>query len=61
VKWNAIERLPVQIELLKVPPPALPFYEDFQYERLVEAAKKIDGGSWRSSCSGAMRASVVEK
>lgn len=44
VKWNAIERLPVQIELLKVPPPSLPFYEDFQYEWLVEAAKKID---WR--------------
>ena len=44
LKWNAIERLPVQIELLRVPPSSLPFYEDFQYERLVEAAQKID---WR--------------
>ena len=40
VKWNAIERLPVQIELVKVPPPSLPFYDDFQYERLVKAAEK---------------------
>ena len=44
VKWNAIERLPVQIELLKVPPPSLPFYDDVEYERLVKAAKDID---WR--------------
>jgi len=44
VKWNAIERLPVQIELLKVPPTSLPFYDDFQYERLVKAAEEID---WR--------------
>jgi len=43
VEWGVIERRPCNIKLLKTITPIMSFYEDDQYERLVGAAKKIDG------------------
>jgi integrase len=40
---GVIERRSCNIKLLKTVTPIMSFYEDDQYRRLVEAAKKIDG------------------
>jgi integrase len=42
VEWNQIPRMPCRVRLLKVPPPSFRFYEDAHFERLVEAAEKLD-------------------
>ena len=44
VEWSVIDKMPVTIELLKAPKPTMSFYEFEEYERLVEAASKLD---WR--------------
>jgi integrase len=43
VEWGVIERRPCTIKLLKTIIPIMSFYEDDQYERLVDASKRIDG------------------
>src|SRR5580658_3832739 len=43
VEWGVIERRPCTIKLLKTIIPIMSFYEDDQYGRLVEAAKRIEG------------------
>jgi integrase len=43
VEWGVIERSPCTIKLLKTTNPIMPFYEDEDYARLVEGAKKVDG------------------
>ncbi len=42
VEWDVIERLPCRIKLLKTVTPVMAFYEDDQFARLVEGAKKVD-------------------
>jgi integrase len=42
VEWGVIERAPCTIKLLKTRTPVMAFYEDEEYGRLVEAAKKVD-------------------
>jgi integrase len=42
VKWKVIDRMPCMIELLKTAKPTPAFYEFDHYERLAEAASKID-------------------
>ncbi len=42
VEWGVIERLPCRIKLLKTVTPVMAFYEDDQFARLLEAAKKVD-------------------
>ncbi|WP_228558346.1 hypothetical protein [Myxococcus sp. AB056] len=41
-KWGDIEQMPATIELLKVAPSTMEFYEPHEFERLVEAAAKVD-------------------
>nr|WP_147447082.1 site-specific integrase [Corallococcus sp. CA054B] len=41
-KWDVIEQMPATIELLKVAPSSMEFYEPHEFERLVEAAAKVD-------------------
>jgi hypothetical protein len=45
VKWKVIDRVPCTIELLKVHNLVPKFYEFAEYERLVEAARKISSRS----------------
>jgi integrase len=45
VKWKVIKELPCSIELLKVSSPVPAFYEFEEYERLVDAAQKIDSST----------------
>lgn len=42
VQWGVITRLPVEVELVKAPPPTMEFYHESEFERLVEAAGKLD-------------------
>jgi len=42
VKWQVLDRMPVTIELLKVAPPTLEFYDDEVYEQLFAAAEQTD-------------------
>lgn len=42
LSWSVIDRIPATVEMLKVPPSTMSFYEPHEYERLVEAAAKID-------------------
>lgn len=42
VEWHVIDRMPCRIRLLKVAPAEVTFYDFDEYERLVEAARKID-------------------
>lgn len=42
VAWDVIERMPCSIRLLPVPKPETRFYDVHEYERLVDAAAKID-------------------
>jgi hypothetical protein len=42
LKWGVIEQMPATIELLRVAPSTVDFYEPHEYERLVEAAAKVD-------------------
>jgi integrase len=42
VEWKVIPRMPCAIKILKVPEGELPFYEHDIYDRLVEAARKVD-------------------
>ena len=42
VEWEVIPQLPVRIKQLKVTTPEMDFYDFDEYERIVEAAKKID-------------------
>lgn len=42
VEWGVIEHRPCTIKLLKTVVPIMNFYEDDQYGRLVEGAKKVD-------------------
>jgi integrase len=44
VEWGVLDKLPVTIKLLKAPKPTMSFYDFEEYERLVEAASKLD---WR--------------
>ncbi len=41
VAWGLIQRLPVTVRLLKVPPTTMAFYEEADFERLVAAAEAI--------------------
>ncbi len=43
VQWGVLARLPVDVELVKAPQPTMEFYHDAEFERLVEAAGKLDG------------------
>ncbi len=40
--WDVIDKVPCEIRLLKVTSPEMRFYDFGEYERLVEAAKRID-------------------
>lgn len=42
LKWGVIEQMPATIELLKVAPSTMEFYEPHEFERLVDAAAKVD-------------------
>jgi integrase len=42
VEWKVIATLPCSIRLLKASQSVVEFYEDEEYERLVEAASKVD-------------------
>ncbi len=42
VEWKVIPAMPCTIRLLKVPEQELPFYEQDIYDRLVDAAAKVD-------------------
>ena len=42
LSWGVINGIPATIEMLRVPPSTMAFYEPHEYERLVEAAEKID-------------------
>lgn len=42
LSWSVIDRIPATVEMLKVPPSTMSFYEPHEYERLVEAAGKLD-------------------
>lgn len=42
LSWGLIDRMPATVEMLKVPPSTMSFYEPHEYERLVDAALKID-------------------
>lgn len=42
VRWGVVPHLPCVIELLKTTSKSVPFYEQAEYERLVEAAAQID-------------------
>jgi integrase len=42
VEWKAIPALPCRVRLLKTAKPVVEFYEDEEFERLVEAAAKCD-------------------
>jgi integrase len=42
LKWGVIEQMPATIELLKVAPSTMEFYEPHEFERLVDAATKVD-------------------
>jgi integrase len=44
VEWGVLDKLPVTIKLLKASKPTMLFYDFEEYERLVEAASKLD---WR--------------
>jgi integrase len=41
-KWKVIDRMPCAIEPLKAPKPTTTFYEFDEYERIVQAAAKIE-------------------
>ncbi len=41
VEWGVIHRLPCRIKLLRTMPAIMKFYEDAEYARLVEAARRI--------------------
>lgn len=42
VKWRVLHHAPVEIELFRVDPPAVAFYEFEQYDALVRHAEQID-------------------
>ncbi|RKH09523.1 hypothetical protein D7X74_29445 [Corallococcus sp. CA047B] len=42
LKWGVIEQMPATIELLKVAPATMEFYEPYEFERLVDAAARVD-------------------
>jgi integrase len=42
VEWNVIDRMPCTIRLLKVPKASMAFHDFNDYEKLVEAATRID-------------------
>jgi integrase len=42
VEWGVIERMPCNIKLLKTVNPVMAFYEEHDFARLVEAARKVD-------------------
>jgi len=42
VDWRVIPTMPCRIRLLKTAMPVVEFYEDEEYERLVDAAEKVD-------------------
>ncbi|MBL8955726.1 MAG: site-specific integrase [Myxococcaceae bacterium] len=42
VKWRVLRQLPATIELLRVPPTTMHFYEPHEFELLVAAAQRID-------------------
>jgi integrase len=42
LKWSVIEQMPATVELLKVAPSTMEFYEPHEFERLVDAAAKVD-------------------
>ena len=42
LEWKVIGALPCTIRLLKASPSVVEFYEESEYERLVDAAKKLD-------------------
>lgn len=42
LKWEVIDRMPCQIELLKGPPPEMHFYDFEEHHRLVQAASELD-------------------
>ncbi|WP_370640334.1 tyrosine-type recombinase/integrase [Myxococcus sp. XM-1-1-1] len=42
LRWGVIEQMPATIELLKVAPSTMEFYEPHEFERLVDAAAKVD-------------------
>lgn len=42
VRWRVLPRMPVTIELLKVAPPIVGYYDFEQYARLLDAATEID-------------------
>ncbi|WP_240360746.1 hypothetical protein [Pyxidicoccus caerfyrddinensis] len=42
LKWDVIGQMPATIELLKVTPSTIEFYEPRELKRLVEAVAKVD-------------------
>jgi integrase len=42
VEWSVIDRIPCTIRLLKVPKPSMAFHDFDDYEKLVQAAARID-------------------
>lgn len=43
VRWKRIPKMPVEIELVKAAKPVMEFYQEEEFERLIEAARKISG------------------
>jgi integrase len=46
VEWDVIERMPCAVRLLPVSKPSMGFYDFDEYERLVDAAKALDGNAY---------------
>jgi integrase len=46
VEWDVIERMPCAVRLLPVSKPSMGFYDFDEYERLVNAAKALDGNAY---------------
>ena len=45
-EWDVIERMPCAVRLLPVSKPSMGFYDFDEYERLVDAAKALDGNAY---------------
>jgi len=41
VRWKVIPRMPVDVALVKAPPPTMTFYQEHEFARLTEAAEKL--------------------
>ena len=45
VEWDVLDEMPAKIKLLKTDVPVMAFYDPAEFERLVEAAKRLDSAT----------------